>query len=140
MLLPRAIRLASAALLAAALIVPGVVEALARQRSRPSACLCPDHACCTFEPGAACLTSRAGRGCAGPRGATGPGLRAGCGCQHDAPAGIFAPREPALLPGPISRLDPPRDPAPAPPGPLVSVRSLARAPEPPPPRPSLPSA
>lgn len=136
----RPIRLATVALLALALLVPGLVEALASGLPRASACLCPDHACCTFAAGAACPTSRAGRACAGSRSAPGPGLRAGCGCHHDAPAGTLALREPALLPDLAGRLDPPADPASlrraAPP----PTRSLARAPEPPPPRPSLPSA
>lgn len=139
MLAPRAIRFATVVLLALALTVPGLAEALASRLPRASACLCADHACCTFAAGAACPTSRGGRGCAAPRAPTGPGLRAGCGCHHDAPDGTLAPREPALLPHLTGRLDPAGAPASmrlaAPP----PTRSLARAPEPPPPRTSLPS-
>lgn len=143
------LRAACAALLAAALVLPALVEAFERGPSGSAECRCSNHACCPAKrspsgpASPACPLARAGMDCARSRPPQTPGLRAGCGCHQGGAHAVLAQLKAALFSADRTGL------APLPPLPEMAHRlsplqtplsSLAFAPDPPPPRPTLRSA
>ena len=140
------LRASCAALLAAALVLPALVEALDRGPSGSAECRCSNHACCTAKRGAAspagpaCPLLRAGLACAPSRPAKTPELRAGCGChQRGEHAALTAPKA-ALLSARLAGLAPPPQTAARLSVPQTSPSILRFTPDPPPPRSALRSA
>ena len=130
----RAVRVGLLALLVGALVLPVLVAAAVRPSAAGSACRCSNHACCTNAQRAACPLARAGKRCERTDEASGPGMRAGCGCHQGGETGMLAHQKPGVCPAQLGQLESARESShryfvqPERPA------SPAATPEPPPPR------
>ena len=140
------LRASCAALLAAALVLPALVEAFESGPSGSAECRCANHACCTAKrsaaspAGRACPLLRAGLACAPSRPAKAPELRAGCGCHQRGEHTALTVPKAALLSARLAGLAPPPQTADRLSVPQRSSSTLPFAPDPPPPRSALRSA
>lgn len=140
------LRASCAALLAAALVLPALVEALDRGPTSSAECRCSNHACCTVKrnpsgpaspASPACPLARAGLDCARSRPAQTPGLRAGCGCHQGGEHAVLALPKAALFSPHLAGLAPLPETTPRLSAIQTPLSSLPFAPEPPPPRSAL---